>query len=61
MHQSRDNMGILHIEVVVWTIDIGWHNTSEHASMLLVISPAQTTTVRVNISFRSYLKNMLIA
>src|SRR5579864_1773347 len=36
-HQRRQNVGCLKIEVVTWTVQVGWHHADEVASILPTI------------------------
>ena len=44
VNETRNNVAVLKIEIVEGTKDVGWDDTSEHAAMLLVVSPTHTHT-----------------
>ena len=46
MDESRDDVAVLQVVVVMGTIDVGGDHTGEHAAVLFVVGPAATETLR---------------
>ena len=40
MNESRDDVAVLQVVVVVGAVDVGGNHTGEHAAVLLVVGPA---------------------